>query len=215
MTANLFERKRIPEFPAEHEFATVIHSNRELPPADVPETPKPVQALCKTLESGGWKWRVGFSRAWRRGQRTGTYRRAEFFGVYGFGHETSAYRIVSIYWRFADKTEEFSWFRDSMSLEQSEKACGTPGNWTWQDGRIILGFNRHRMKVTDIKEFAKVRGSVLPGWFAGIHRRFMEQAAKALCGVTEEHNGHEWETTTGIMKVCSGKATKPKETEGV
>ncbi len=164
------KRGRFAEFPAQHEFETVIHSNRELPPADVPETPKPVQAFCKALESGGWSWRIGFSRAWRRGQRTGTYRRAEFFGVYGYDHATSPYRIVHIYWRFADKTEEFSWFRDEETgrgaLEQTEKACGTPGAWTWQDGRIVQGFTRHRVKLNDTKEFVKVRVSVLPGWFA-------------------------------------------------
>lgn len=207
-------RKRLPEFPAEHEFNTVIHSNRQLPPEDVPKTPSAVTGLCKILEAGGWKWQVGYSRAWRRGQRTGTYRRAEFFGVYGYGHESCQYRTVSIYWRFMDKTEEYAWFRDTMSLEQTEKACGTPGGWTWQDGRIIHFFTRHRVKVTDTKEFAKLRGSVLPGWFAGIARRFAEQAAKALCGFHEEHAPHLWDTTTGITKNCSGKPTKPKEAEG-
>jgi hypothetical protein len=115
-----------------------------------------------------------------------------------------------------DKTETYAWFRDTKALELVETASGEPGTWTWQDGRILNASKRHRVKVTDIKEFAKVRGSVLPGWFDAISKRFAEQAVKALCGDPEEHDGpHGWETTTGIMKMCSGKATKPKETEGV
>lgn len=212
MTAELFARKRLASWP-EGPFETVIVSNREERPTDAPEEPGPVNSLVKTLEAGGWTVRVGFSRAYRRGQRTGTYRKAEFFGVYASEHPASPYRVVSIYWRFADKTEEFSYFADVEALEQTEKACGTPGGWTWQDGRIVLGFNRHRVKVTDIKEFAKVRGSVLPSWFAGIARRFQEQAAKQLCGDLEEHTPHVWETATGNTKSCSGKASKPKETE--
>ncbi len=216
---DLFARKRIPEFPSEGEFRTVIVDNRDPWPADAPKTPKPVLDLAKALNAGGWDTNIGYSRAYRRGQRTGTYRVAEFFGVYGFGHDSSPYRTTNIYWRYADKTEEFEWYRDEKTgegaLEQSEKACGTPAGWTWLDGRIIEGFNRHRVKVTDTKEFVKVRGSVLPGWFAGIARRFAEQAAAALCGSLEEHEKHTWETTTGILKMCSGKATKPKETQGV
>jgi len=204
---------RLPEFPGEHEFETVITGNLDPRPDDAPEEPAPVKSLAKALESGGWKTKIGFSRAWRRGQRTGTYRKAEFFGVYAGEHEASPYRVVSVYWRFADKTEEFAWFRDVMALEATERACGTPASWTWQDGRIVHGFTRHRVKVTDIKEFAKVRGSVLPGWFAGIARRFAEQAAKALCGAREEHPAHEWETGGGTLKSCSGKASKPKEVE--
>jgi hypothetical protein len=206
---------RIPEFPAEHEFETVIVSNREPRPLDAPDAPGPVVSLMKLLQSSGWTVNVGYSQAWRKGQRTGTYRKADLFGVYGFDHESCIYRIAAIYWRFSDKTEEFSWFRDVNGIEQTEKACGTPGSWTWQDGRIINGFTRHRVKVTDIKEFAKVRGSVLPGWFAGIARRFAEQATKALCGDLEEHPSHTWETNTGTAKSCSGKATKPKEIENV
>lgn len=207
------KRDRFPEFPAEHEFKTVIVSNQENPPTDMPTCPKPVYTLAATLERSGWCTRVGFSRAWRRGQRTGTFRRAEFFGLYAFGHPDSRHRIVSIYWRFADKAETFAWFRDTMKLELAEKPAGAPGGWTWQDGRIVHGFSRHRVKVTDIQEFAQVRGSVTPGWFDGIARRFAEQAAKALCGKGEDHTPHMWETATGTAKSCSGKATKPKEAD--
>lgn len=211
---SLFERKRIPEFPAEHEFETVIVRNDSPRPSGAPKEPAPVLSLSRLLMDNGWQTAIGYSQAWRRGQRTGTYRRAEFFGVYAFGHECG-YLVTAIHWRFADKTEEFAWFRDTMALEQTQKACGTPGQWTWQDTRIIRGFSRHRTKVTDVKEFAKVRGSVLPGWFAGIERRFIEQAAKALCGDLEEHTPHAWDTATGTTKSCSGKASKPKETEGI
>jgi hypothetical protein len=203
---------RFPEFPAQHEFSTIIHSNLELPPEDVPETPGPVKSLTKVLEANGWKWRIGYSRAWKKAQRTGTFRRAEFFGVYAYG---SANPLVSIYWRFMDKDETFSWFRDTMKLEETAPPSGEPAGWTWQDGRILRDSKRHRVKVTDIKEFAKVRGSVLPSWFEKIAKRFAEQAAKALCGSLEEHEPHDWETVKGILKICSGKATKPKETEGV
>lgn len=203
---------RKPEFPHSHEFNTVIHSNLEPVPADAPEQPASVKSLVKLLEANGWSVKVSYARAWRKGRNTGTYRRMESFGIYAYG---SANPIVAIYWRFMDKVELYAWFRDTMALELAEKASSEAGKWTWQDGRILRDSKRHRVKVTDIKEFARVRGSVLPGWFAGIARRFAEQAAKALCGDTEEHEGHEWETTTGIMKICSGKATKPKETEGV
>lgn len=210
----MYARKRLPEFPAEHEFGTVIVSNLDPRPDDAPPEPKSVQDLRKNLEAGGWTVKIGFSRAWRKGQRTGTFRKAEFFGVFAGLHETCPFRIVHVYWRFADKTEEFEWYRDSGTLEQSEKACGAAGTWTWQDGRIIQGFTRHRVKVTDTKEFAAVSGSVLPGWFAGIERRFAEQAAKALCGEAEDHfPAHAWETSTGTMKMCSGKAKKAKESE--
>ncbi len=206
-------RKRLPEFPAEHEFKTVIVSNREPKPEDAPDAPRSVHALMKSLEAAGWSVNIGYSRAWRKGQRTGTYRRAEFFGVYGFGHSTSSHRIQAIYWRFVDKTETFGWFRDVMALELLEKPSGEAGTWTWQDGRIVDGIVRHRVKVTDIKEFAMVRGSVLPSWFEGIAKRFAEQATKALCGELVEHEAHAWDTTTGIAKMCSGKASKPKEVE--
>lgn len=205
---------RFPEFPGEHEFETVITGNLDPRPADAPEEPGPVTSLAKALEAGGWTVRIGFSRAWRRGQRTGTFRKAEFFGVFAGEHETAGFRVVSIYWRFADKTEEFAWFRDTAALEATERACGTPAGWTWQDGRIVQGFTRHRVKVTDIKEFARVRGSVLPGWFAGIARRFAEQAAKELCGKAEEHESHGWEKGD-TLKQCSGKAKKQKEVEAV
>lgn len=209
-----FSRKRLPEFPAQHELDTVIVHNGEPIPADAPAEPRAVSGLRKILESGGWTVRVGYSRAWRKGQRTGTYRRAEFFGVFGGLHESAPYRTMSVYWRFMDKTEEFEWYRDTLALEQSEKACGTPGGWTWQDSRIIQGFARHRCNITDLKEFASVRGSVLPGWFAGIERRYAEQAAKELCGETEDHfPPHTWETSTGNVKMCSGKAKKIKESE--
>lgn len=204
---------RFPEFPAEHEFKTVIVPNTAPRPADAPKDPAPLVSLRKTLEAAGWYVAVGYSQAWRRGQRTGTFRRAEFIGLYASEHPDSPYRIVSIYWRFADKTEEYAWFRDTMALEATEKLCGTPGTWAWQDGRIIHGFSRHRVKVSDIKEFARVRGSVVPGWFAGIARRFEEQAAKALCGEPEDHPPHVWQTATGTAKSCSGRATKPKEVD--
>lgn len=209
-----YSRKRLPEFPAQHELTTVIVSNRDPRPEDAPPEPKAVAGLRKILEAGGWTVKVGYSRSWRKGQRTGTYRRAECFGVYAGQHETSPFHTVSLYWRFMDKTEEFEWYRDTFQLEQSEKACGTLGTWTWQDSRIIDGFVRHRVNVTDLKEFAAVRGSVLPGWFAGIDRRFAEQAAKALCGESEDHfPAHTWETSTGTVKMCSGRAQKPKDTE--
>lgn len=212
MTELLFGRKRLPSWP-DGPFETVIVSNRDERPAYAPEVPGPVNSLVKAIQAGGWITEVGYSRAFRRGQRTGTYRVADFYGVYAGAHNTSPYRIVAIYWRFADKTEEFSYFSDVGALEQTEKACGTPGAWTWQDGRIVLGFNRYRVKVTDIKEFVKVRGSVLQGWFAGISRRFAEQAAKQLCGDLVEHDPHTWDTVNGIAKSCSGKASKPKEVE--
>ena len=175
MTATL-ARIRIPEFPAEHEFRTVIVSNRDPLPPDTPKTPAPVMSLVKKLHAGGWDTMIGFSRAYRKGVKTGTYRIAEHFGVYAYGHDSSPYRITAIHWRFADKEQEFSWFRDTEAIEETVKACGEPAKWTWEDPRIILGFNRHRMKVTDIKEFASVRGSVLPGWFAAVAKRFAEQA---------------------------------------
>jgi len=207
-----FGKKRLVAWPERME--TVLVSNKEPKPDDAPEIPGPVASLAKTLESAGWVVRIAYSRAYRQGQRTGTYRIADFYGVHASLHETCRYRIVAVYWRFADKTHEFAWFPDTQKLEETEKPCGTPGGWTWQDGRIIKGFDRHRVKVTDIKQFAAVRGSVVPGWFAGIARRFAEQAAKALCGKPEEHDPHEWTTAMDNLKLCSGKASKPKETEG-
>jgi hypothetical protein len=208
-----FDRARIPENPAEHEFETVIVSNLDPRPDDAPPVPAPVASLVKTLEAAGWTVRVGFSRAWRRAPKTGHYRKAEFFGVFAGDHPSCEFRVISVYWRFADKAELFAWYRDVMALELVTKASGEPAGWTWQDGRIVRGFTRHRVKVTDIKEFARVRGSVLPGWFAGIARRFAEQATKALCGALEAHDPHVWETGGGTAKSCSGKATKPKEVE--
>jgi hypothetical protein len=209
-----FSRKRLPEFPAGPEFNTVILHNREPRPADAPDEPRSIGTIRKALEAGGWTVKTGYSRAWRKGQRTGTYRKAEFFGLFGGLHETSPFRTVSVYWRFMDKTEEFEWYRDVLALEQSEKACGTPGGWTWADSRIVRGFERHRCNITDLKEFASVRGSVLPGWFAGIERRYAEQAAKELCGEPEDHfPAHTWENSSGTVKMCSGKAKKAKESE--
>jgi hypothetical protein len=208
--------QRFPEFPAEHEFPTVIVGNTEDRPDDAPEEPKPVRDLRKVLEAGGWEVRIGYARAWRRGQRTGTFRVMESFGVFAANSDSNAYRVVSIYWRFADSAETYGWFRDTMDVELIEKAAGEPGKWTWIDSRIVdAKGKRNRVKVTDVKEFAKVRGSVLPSWFEKIAKRIAEQAAKALCGDHEEHESHTWDTTTGIMKICSGKATKPKETESV
>lgn len=209
-----FSRKRLPEFPAEHEFDTVIVHNQEPRPADAPEVPRSVATLVKTLEAGGWMVRVGYSRAWRKGQRTGTYRKAEFFGVFAGEHESCPFRTVSVYWRFMDKTEEFEWYRDTLKLEQSTKASNAPGAWTWQDSRIVQGFTRHRCNITDLKEFASVRGSVLPGWFASIERRYAEQAAKELCGDPRDHfPAHMWEKENGTVKLCSGRAKKAKESE--
>jgi hypothetical protein len=208
---DLYTRKRVAAWP-EGKFDTVIVSNLDPVPADVPEQPRSVVSLAAVLESAGWETRIGFARAYRRGQRTGTYRIMESYGVFAGNHDSTHYRVVAVYWRFADKTHEFTHYPET-GLEESEKACGTPGNWTWQDSRILDGMKRHRMKVTDVKEFASVRGSVLPGWFAGIARRFAEQAARQLCGDPEEHDPHSWETVNAIMKICSGKATKPKETE--
>lgn len=206
-------RGRFPENPAEHEFETVIVSNLDPRPADAPPEPGPVKSLVKVLEAGGWNVRVGYSVAWRRAQKTGHFRKAEFFGVYAGEHEHAGYRVVSVYWRFADKEETFAWYRDVGALEPVTKASGEPAGWTWQDGRIVRGFKRHRVKVTDIKEFAAVRGSVTPGWFVAIAERFAAQAAKQLCGDLEEHEPHQWETGGGSLKSCSGKATKPKEVE--
>jgi hypothetical protein len=176
----------------------------------------PVMTMERNIRAGGWaEVRVAFSKAYRPAQKTGTFRVIEAYGVHAWAHADNAYRIVAIYWRFADKTETFAWYRDTMALEQTEKACGTPGTWTWMDPRVVTGAKRHPVKATDLKEFAAVRGSVLPGWFAGIARRIAEQASKALCGEPEEHDSHTWETATGITKLCSGKATKPKETDSV
>lgn len=211
MSALSFARERKASWPERME--TVLHPNTEPAPADAPAIPGPVSSLGKLLAANGWEVRYGYSRAYRRGQRTGTFRIMDAWGVQAANNADTPYRVVGYYWRFADKTEEFSWFEDRGLLERTEKACGTPGSWTWSDPRIVQGANRHHVKVTDVKEFAKVRGSVLPGWFAGIARRIAEQAAKALCGDLDEHLSHTWETTTGITKFCSGKATKPKESE--
>jgi hypothetical protein len=212
-----FARLRLPEFPAGlGEFDPVIVSNLDPAPADAPPVPGPVKMLEKNLLAGGWtEVHVAFSKAYRPGQKTGTYRVIECFGVHAWGHEDNPYRVVAIYWRFADMTETHAWYRDTMALEQIQKASGEPGGWTWMDPRIVVGAKRHPVKATDLKEFAKVRGSVLPGWFAGIARRIAEQASKALCGESEEHDSHTWETATGITKLCSGKATKPKEAGNV
>lgn len=204
---------RFPEFPAQHEFETVIVSNRDEKPSGAPDSPTAVRGLVKLLEAGGWEVRVGYAQAWRRGQRTGTFRRMESFGVFSGNHASNAYRVVAIYWRFADTTETHAWFRDTMALELTEKASGEPGKWTWMDSRIIdANGKRHRTKVTDVKEFAKVRGSVLPSWFEKIAKRFLDQAARELCGEGEEHEPHSWEKNDAL-KQCSGKAKKQKEAE--
>ena len=213
MSTLSFERKRQPEFPSEREMETVILSNQDPRPADAPEEPRSVAGLVKVLQAGGWTVKVGYSRAWRRGTRTGTFRRAEFFGVFAGLHPSSPFRTVSVYWRFMDKEEEYEWYRDSGELEQSKKAVGQPGGWTWTDSRIVQGFTRHPCSITDLKEFASVRGSVMPAWFAAIEKRFLEQAAKELCGKAELHQPHPWTTTTGNVKSCSGKPKKQKESE--
>lgn len=205
-------KKRLAEWP--ETFETVILSNLQPRPDDAPEEPASVVGLCKTLNAGGWETRVGYARAWRRGQKTGTFRVMESFGVFAGSHPESAYRVVAIYWRFADKTETHAWFADTGEIEMVEKPSGAPGTWTWQDARIVSGIKSHRVKVSDVKEFAAVRGSVLPGWFKAIADRFAEQAAKQLCGKAEAHEPHVWHTVNDIVKSCSGKATKPKETEG-
>ena len=195
----------------ERHFETVVVPNTTPPPPDAPQRPSAVSGLVTALESGGWEVRTGYSRAWRPGVRTGTYRMIEAYGVFAGLHPACPYHVQAINWRFMDKTGEFGYFADTDRLERLEADCGTPGAWSWMMPAVVLGMQRHPVPVTEVKQFAKVRGSVASGWFAGIARRLAEQASRALCGDTEAHEQHTWQTATGITKLCSGRATKPKE----
>jgi hypothetical protein len=209
-------RKRIPEWAEPRQEVERLEMVRSFDPVpqDAPERPRAVLQLAKALEAGGWEVRIGYSRAWKRAQRTGTYRPIETFGIHTAANHPSGYRVLAIYWRFLDTGAERSYFSDSKEFEYTAKASGEPGTWAWLSCRIIRGINRHRCNATDVKEFAKVRGSVTPAWFSAIEERLLAQAAKQLCGKPELHEGHSWAASTGSVYVCSGKAAKVKETVG-
>lgn len=209
-------RKRLPEWPEPRLEVEQLEMVRSFDPVpqDAPEKPRAVLQLARTLEAAGWEVLIGYSRAWRRAQTTGTYRPIETFGIHTCANHPSGYRPLAIYWRFLDTTAERSYFADTGEFEYTGKASGEPGKWGWLSVRIIQGIKRHRVNATDLKEFARVRGSVTSGWFAAIEERITAQERGKLCGKTVDHERHEWTTPNESVYVCSGKAAKVKEVAG-
>ena len=126
--------------------------------------------------------KVGYSRALLRGTENGTYRRVETFGVwFGNGH-VSGWRASAMYQRFVD-AGEIHRFNGEASIDPDPKTRkGAPGTWSWKRVTVFQGFNRHHVLLSDLKEFVKVRGSVLPSWFESISNREAgkkERAAQA------------------------------------
>lgn len=138
-------------------------TNREPKPDDAPDVPKSVLALAKLAEAGGWEARIGYSRAVKRGQKTGSYRPIEVFGVWLGGGHPSGWRASALYERFRDAKQEDTHYEDG-SWRRTVEPVGKPGTWSWEC-RLFSVKGRHEVSVTNLKEFMSVRGSVLPSWF--------------------------------------------------
>jgi hypothetical protein len=143
-------------------------TTRDPRPAGVTE-PASVVALVKLAEVNGWQCRVGYSRAARRGVKLGTFRDMEAFTVW-FSLD-GTHRPFGAYERFVDARECRRWSVGGWDLETP--AAGTPGAWAWRCN--IAGTRFIHVTVSQLKEFIKVRGSVLPSWFDQIIK---EQAVK-------------------------------------
>ena len=132
------------------------------PPPDAPPVPRAVRSLVDAAGAGGWSVRVGYSRGFKRGVRTGTYVPVETFGVWaGRGHP-SGYRWSAVY----------------------QRATEPAGTWTWSTAVWRAGMLRWpHARMTDLKDFIQVRGSVLPSWFTAIEARVAEQGEKAKARV--------------------------------
>jgi hypothetical protein len=172
---DLYAKKRLAAWP-EHDPKPTVTS-RDPRPEDCPAEPKSIKDLAALLNAGGWETRIGYSRAWKRQPTTGTYRPIETFAVWCGEHECG-WRAVAVYERFSDGAQAFAYFPDVEDFEEITKPTGKAGTWKWSGVTVFKGFTRHQMDVTDLKEFARVRGSVLPGWFKGIAARKAEQKEK-------------------------------------
>lgn len=169
----------LPAWP-EHDPAPEVTS-LDPRPADAPTDPLAVRKTAARLEAAGWEVRIGYARSWKRQPKTGTYRPIETFSVQAGPGHPSGWRVMAVYERFRDATYARTYYPGTPYTVKETPPSGQPGTWKWASVRITPPngvFPRHAVSITDLKEFASVRGSVLPAWFIGIETREAAKEAK-------------------------------------
>jgi hypothetical protein len=170
----------LPAWP-EHDPAPEVTS-LDPRPLDAPSEPLAVRKTAAILKAAGWEVRIGYARSWKRQPKTGTYRPIETFSVQAGPGHPSGWRVMAVYERFRDTGAQLTYYPEAKKpWLGTGNWSGQPGTWKWVRVRIVAGngvFPRHAVSITDLKEFASVRGSVLPAWFQAIWEREEDKAER-------------------------------------
>lgn len=157
---------------------------REIGGEDWP-LPPAMAALVKLGEAHDWECRAVFSRGFVPGRAAGSLEVADMVGVWLYGHGVRA---------------RGTWERRPFATTDSARSWTAQSVQIWPSKRAPFPYANH----TDLKELIKLRGAVLPSWYAAIRQRILDRAEAARVKAKQEADERE---AQGLSR------TKPKVRE--
>lgn len=151
-----------------------ILTNLETQDWDEEWYPRSPRAFLKMARAAGWEARIGFSRGYVTGQAADSYEVRDVIGVWlnGYGR-----RAVMSWSR--NPEAEFT----AKKLEAGVKPDEIPSGMKWkpEGGSIMLGKGKSFpwLNATQMEEWTKLRGSVLPSWYDEVRTAYFTAQAAA------------------------------------
>lgn len=136
--------------------------------------PRSPRAFLKLARDAGWEARIGFARGYVTGQAADTYEVRDFIAVWlnGYG------RRACMSWT-RNPEAEFT----AKKLEAGIKPGEIPSGMKWkpEGGSIMLGrgMSFPWLNATQMEEWTKLRGNVLPAWYDKIRTDYFAAQAAA------------------------------------
>ena len=122
------------------------------------------RALAKAARAAGWEARVGFSRGYVPGSKAGSWDVRDIIGVWldGFGRRAAAF------WERNPEAEFSAKKQESGTIKDGEIPSGM--KWSSSGGLIMLGKGMAfpYANLSDLEEWVKLQGAVLPAWYRTI-----------------------------------------------
>lgn len=153
--------------------------------------PSGPRAFAKRAQAAGWDVRIGFARGHMPGQAADTWELHDSIGVWvdGYGR-----RAAALWGRNPDA--EFSAKKqDSGTIKDGELPSGM--KWSSSGTMILLGggMSFPYANLSELDEWVKARGVVIPGWYEAATKRVLDAraASKANAKSKAEANAAERE----------------------
>lgn len=143
--------------------------------------PSAPRGFAKRARAAGWDVRVGFSRGFVEGRKANTYDLRDLIGVWldGFG------KRAGVFWE-RNPNAEFT----AKKLESGVKPGELPSGmmWTAKGGSIRFGPGMAfpYPNLTEMEEWVKLQGNVMPSWYVACQKRVQDAALKAKSSGTVE-----------------------------